>query len=1743
MPLPPRRLEFDPALLVAGRSQLPSTLGESVTATVQDPILAPTKELGMVAEQQRLGGSPYLSRFLEATAKFSSGLPMSEPEPLTPAQKELVSPDQVKQEYGHLGLSYTEPTPRAVVDYDAATKRAEARRQEILANAPGGLAAGAIRLGAGFGRAAVDPLNLASAVIPVLGPVSRSALTMRAGRFGAKALEGAGAGFIGAAAVEPATYGLSRQLQLDYDMGDAMANLIFGTVLGGGLHVAAGFTGDALIRASARRRVGRLDDSLARGADLDPNALPGDIVGDFRSAQGNRAMVNAMIPQGVRDFRGIEANVNAQFRRDFANDTRRAIQPAATLRASPEALRDTFHTAIAQTLSGQQVNVAPILEVDRALQEAAGPDPRTERTARDQRRERQARGHQAMEGVQQADDPLLAPIEARLAKWRELKARGRGRPPKDDPLATTRQELANAGITSDMTEAQARAQAEIVERGNRRRRVLSRAERAQAIAPHTEAIRTMAAGRSDWEEFADQAARTFDEEPPKEQWGVEEAEELDLASVDLLERAMVEAREELDEVPEIAEAIQRPGKQVPGPEKPPGPGAAPKPAEGPAAPPKPPGPDKIKPYSAKASDAIPAGKVGADGEAGVFEFDASELEVDAQRFQFKAGGDEFGVSDKLKHIKTFSRSKAGQLIVWESLEGKVYVANGHQRVALAKRVKANDPKADTTVSAVLYREKDGVTADDVMVIAAAANIAEGSGSVIDMAKIARLHPEMMGEAMRVSDEKQRMAFDLTQLSDSSFGMVVNEVVPYQYAAMVGRFLPDDEVRQTAAMGLLAKAEPASMAEAQSLVQQVAAEEVNVETQTGLFGDEQIATSLVIEKSKVMAAVGKLVRQDRKIFNALVKESERIEAAGNVLKGEENAARASKAGELLQTIEALAYRKGPISDALTQAAQDVKAGVNAKTAARGFAENVRRANEAERAARGEPGQPRGARGDQPAGEQGFSKGVAKPSFAEDDLTSAGPLTKGEKAAVEAYYQGSDRINDDLRGGKVPREARALDSAIAKSSLSRPTTVYRGIKWGQWSAIEPLLKRGSIKDSGFLSTARSHGSAAQFGDVVLEINLPEGFPALAIGRMGEGELLLPRGTRFRVASLDLANRKARLEPMDSLPKGVEAPPSALKASFADEPQTSTPAFKRWFGDSNMKTGDAFDADGRPLDLGNPADLTAAIISRLPEGVRTFLNVDNAKHGLPAGLQGLAETDLRVILVTTRALDPVATLRHEEIHMLRGLGLFTDDEWALLAERAGRLSDWTSPKLEEHYRGWWERGDKMTPEQVEEQLLEEAVARMVEGYRGGARYGKAIDTIIAKIGEFLDALRNAARGLGFQTADDVIRRIEAGEVGRRAQPPREGAGGLKAKLIEDVATGREFAASQPARDFDEIYKLAPLHQVDLLSKAKAIADSLPDTRFEFPPAEVSEPGMPGVKKRAAAEAKIGRKGYKSTSQLTDVVRVMFISGKPEFGDSVVRELAKHYDIFDEGWAMTPSGYFDRKVLVRFDDGMIGEVQIQEPHLTEAKMQKGGHLFYEHERALPPGDPKRAEWVQKQRDLYAEAVAAVDPAWVPIIEGIGGKSGNAALNASSGMTRPLSPTSAESTSVQSSPGASTAKARTGDQTAGRPSQSTNVTESIAQEIGIGSLFGNTEMTPAGEQGVMPGMDKEPPKTTMERKTEGGLKAKAPQKESAGPLFDDYQTDLLEHLRLQRADANVQKAMDLEGPILGVANCMARRA
>lgn len=209
---------------------------------------------------------------------------------------------------------------------------------------------------------------------------------------------------------------------------------------------------------------------------------------------------------------------------------------------------------------------------------------------------------------------------------------------------------------------------------------------------------------------------------------------------------------------------------------------------------------------------------------------------------------------------------------------------------------------------------------------------------------------------------------------------------------------------------------------------------------------------------------------------------------------------------------------------------------------------------------------------------------------------------------------------------------------------------------------------------------------------------------------------------------------------------------------------------------------DALRQMFSLKDPVHLTAAgeaawpkvrsaveqVVARLPREVRVEM-----RHRLVVGgreVEGLYDPYVALVRVAMGdGADRV--LRHEEIHVLRDLRLMSEAEFRVLVDRG--IADGAMAKfaIADRYRPLYEKRFGGDHRALAAAMAEEMVAEMWGAARRGDLYGRQIDGVFKRLTTFVadlkERLTNAKNGLGFQSAEDIFRRIETGEIGRRQRP----------------------------------------------------------------------------------------------------------------------------------------------------------------------------------------------------------------------------------------------------------------------------------------------------------------------------------------------------------------------------------------
>lgn len=236
-------------------------------------------------------------------------------------------------------------------------KGIEKRRQEVFGQAEGGFAQGAGRLGLSLATGLIDPLNVATAFIPVVGEARYTSMLAKAGstlgRAGVRLGVGAVEGAAGAALVEPIIAGSRRYEQADYGMADSLMNVAFGGLFGAGLHSVGGAVSDGITHY--------------RGAEPEWRGMENVSPAEIPLVQNLRQEIARGMD--VRDVAHATETWSPEARRAVEADVR-TVTPAEAAHQSlpPQVRENALKQAIVQAVSDEPVNVQPMFQAAAAKQ-------------------------------------------------------------------------------------------------------------------------------------------------------------------------------------------------------------------------------------------------------------------------------------------------------------------------------------------------------------------------------------------------------------------------------------------------------------------------------------------------------------------------------------------------------------------------------------------------------------------------------------------------------------------------------------------------------------------------------------------------------------------------------------------------------------------------------------------------------------------------------------------------------------------------------------------------------------------------------------------------------------------------------------------------------------------------------------------------------------------------------------------------------------------------------------------------------------------------------------------------------------------------------------------------------------------------------------------------------------------------------------------------------------------------------
>jgi hypothetical protein len=328
----------------------------------------------------------------------------------------------------------------------------------------------------------------------------------------------------------------------------------------------------------------------------------------------------------------------------------------------------------------------------------------------------------------------------------------------------------------------------------------------------------------------------------------------------------------------------------------------------------------------------------------IYEVSAKDLQTDPVTFQYKGGGDAEGVTERLRGVTEWNPDAANTIIVWQKADGTMFVADGHQRSGLARRLIAEGRYADIKLTARVYREVDGFTAERIMLRAAGANILNGSGTEVDAAKIIR-RAGVGGEYLQGFNAAAafgKRAMGLSRLSDDAFGMVLNGTdADAAVGAIVGRVAADQPELHAQLLAAVRKADVTNENQMELMVRDMLAAPRTTETQTDMFGSLQVTRGLWAERAQVLDRAVRAIKGAKRALASAADNADVLEGAGSRVDRKAAASAADQNAVLAQAVERLAHKTdNPVNAALSRAAAMIAEGMSPDAAAKAFVNDLR-----------------------------------------------------------------------------------------------------------------------------------------------------------------------------------------------------------------------------------------------------------------------------------------------------------------------------------------------------------------------------------------------------------------------------------------------------------------------------------------------------------------------------------------------------------------------------------------------------------------------------------------------------------------------------------------------------------------------------------------------------------------------------------------------------------------------------------
>jgi len=460
---------------------------------------------------------------------------------------------------------------------------------------------------------------------------------------------------------------------------------------------------------------------------------------------------------------------------------------------------------------------------------------------------------------------------------------------------------------------------------------------------------------------------------------------------------------------------------------------------------------------------------------GVFRVPVDQIKVDPEQYQFRTRVNEKGVDQRLSGVKKWDDRRAGSVLLHRRKDGSLYVADGHHRVDLAKRL------GQPEINAQIIDEADGVDVSAARVDAAMNNIADNKAEPIDVAKVFRDSEVPTSEVRDTfnlpNNQVVRDGESLSKLSDNVFGMVTaGQLNEKDGAAIGGAFA--EQGQQEAAADAFQKVQPDTEYQRQLLINEIRAAEFAEAQgeQGGLFGDDPQEVSLMQDRLKVLDSLRQRLNSDKRLFKSLNDNADRATSAGNQIATEANETITQQSARTLDLISRVTTTPA-LNEMVNRAARRVYDGeIRSKVVAELKQELMNYEAGADAAVSRPTGAPQSR---EPASEPGQEPGASEP-VSEPDTAGADQGRQPESQqdevtpSLDLESQTEEQLAEQARAREEVQQAEARQKREEEQRAAADEQVDNFTLTGSDRAADVAMAAG--QDDMFVSTPASRKADA-------------------------------------------------------------------------------------------------------------------------------------------------------------------------------------------------------------------------------------------------------------------------------------------------------------------------------------------------------------------------------------------------------------------------------------------------------------------------------------------------------------------------------------------------------------------------------------------------------------------------------------------------------------------------------------------